>query len=938
MQRVTCKELGAQRALNQGLLKFTGALAVFAGTVVLIGWAFNLNHLTSLLPGLAPMRPHAAIAFLFTGTAFWLLPRADRWARLFVQASALITGTLGAIALGRTTEWVDPGTNFLERASGTTMEAAISIWMPPNTAMSFGLTAIALFLMSKPLRVVWMPLLLAMLGSCVFAFGLIVFTGYAANLAAGIQWWNQTGMAIHTSLLFVAIGLGILSVASQQAGVRWFMGKGLAACFLCGLGLFAGVATGSFRSTQEIVDATRWVRHTHEVMAKIQELWGRIGENQTALHGYLLTGEKAFLFSRTEASVGIHTAFDALVHLTLDNAEQQARLAVLETLLIDGFEADRQRLDSLMEKADGLREKPALGQPDRERSKEIRKMLNEMEREEYALLSEREAHSTAVIHKAFAVLPVGALLSLSLLGSGLFLLNREVARHQDAAAALQQSEGRFRSLVEATTQIVWTSNPEGTVPVLATSKDPGSRGVEQFVPGAFHAIHPEDIENARLTWNLAFESMTPYFAEYRIREPEGDSYGDYAVRAVPVFGADGRLQEWIGACSDISDRKRIERELRFLNVEMEQILQAAGDGIVRLDAAGQIRFINRAATAMFGWSAGELIGESLHEKTHHSKADGTPCQREECAFLTALFDGRFHRGADEYYWKKDGSAMLLDFITTPLFEEQKVSGAVVLFHDTTARKQNEEKIRQLNETLEQRVRERTAQLEAAVKELEAFSYSVSHDLRAPLRAIDGYSRMVLEDYGELLDQEGIRLLEVVRGETRRMGQLIDDLLAFSRISRQPMQSTNVDMNELAHSAFADLMRVEPTHAVQLTLPVLPDVRGERSMLYQVWVNLLSNAIKFTSQIPDARIEVGSRFEAGNQIFHVRDNGAGFDMRYVGKLFGVFQRLHGDGQFEGTGVGLALVQRIIDRHGGRVWAEGKLNEGATFYFSLPVTNS
>ena len=235
---------------------------------------------------------------------------------------------------------------------------------------------------------------------------------------------------------------------------------------------------------------------------------------------------------------------------------------------------------------------------------------------------------------------------------------------------------------------------------------------------------------------------------------------------------------------------------------------------------------------------------------------------------------------------------------------------------------------------EEQLRERTAQLETANKELEAFSYSVSHDLRAPLRAIDGFSRMIIEDYANRLDDEGKRLLNVIRKNTQNMGQLIDDLLAFSRIGRKEIVRDEINMAELAKTVF-DELKPQAKQDTTLKLDGLPSAYGDRALMRQVFVNLLSNSLKFTRSRNEATIEIGCKKEGDKNVYFVRDNGVGFDMMYINKLFGVFQRLHSVDEFEGTGVGLAIVHRIIHRHNGEVRAEGKVGEGAVFYFSIPL---
>ncbi|MCK9150630.1 sensor histidine kinase [Methanobacterium alcaliphilum] len=239
-------------------------------------------------------------------------------------------------------------------------------------------------------------------------------------------------------------------------------------------------------------------------------------------------------------------------------------------------------------------------------------------------------------------------------------------------------------------------------------------------------------------------------------------------------------------------------------------------------------------------------------------------------------------------------------------------------------------LRKLNEEL----KKQTEKLEDANDELEAFAYSVSHDLRVPLRAIDGFSRIMVEDYEDTLDEEGIRLLNIIRDNTRKMGQLIDDILLLSRAGRQEMNINQLDMNSLVENIYGEFSTQTEGRNINFMVEDLPPVFGDRSLMYQVFSNLIGNALKFTSHKDPAEITVGCIEEKNEYVFYVQDNGAGFDMKYINKLFGLFQRLHSPEEFEGTGVGLSIVQRIIKRHNGKVWGEGAVDEGAIIYFSMP----
>ena len=352
-----------------------------------------------------------------------------------------------------------------------------------------------------------------------------------------------------------------------------------------------------------------------------------------------------------------------------------------------------------------------------------------------------------------------------------------------------------------------------------------------------------------------------------------------------------------------------------------------------MDHEGKVAFWNAAAEEMFGYPASEAEGKELHSLIvplrfyeayskgfEQFKSTGTGAVIGKKLELVAL--------------RKDGTEYPIE-VSLAAFKLHEQWNVIGILRDITERKQAEAKIVELNRNLEGRVAERTIQLEAANKELEAFSYSVSHDLRSPLRAIGGFSRILLDDYTDKLDEEGKRLLNVVRENTQRMGQLIDDILKFSRSGRLELSFSEINMEKLAREVFEELQSSVDHNKLQLEIEAIPPSTGDRAMMRQVFVNLLSNAIKFSRFKEPAMIKVGASIKGGEAVYFVQDNGAGFDMQYVDKLFGAFQRLHSTNEFEGTGIGLAIVKRIITRHGGRVWAEGKVNEGATIYFALPT---
>jgi PAS domain S-box-containing protein len=383
------------------------------------------------------------------------------------------------------------------------------------------------------------------------------------------------------------------------------------------------------------------------------------------------------------------------------------------------------------------------------------------------------------------------------------------------------------------------------------------------------------------------------------------------------------------------EQQRAEEMLRESERRLRTVLETVSLVGLMMDRQGNITLCNEYLLALTGWKRDEVMGRNCFE-VFLSPEVRSAISREVSP--DSIGAGEIPAHYLNEIVTRAGERRLVDWNNTIIRDRGgQVAGVACIGADITERKRAEEEVRKLNEELEQRVRERTAQLEAANRELEAFSYSVSHDLRAPLRAIHGYSRILLEDHESALDAEGQRVCSVIADSAREMGRLIDDLLALSRVGRAEMRFSPVDMATLATSVFFELTTPQDRERIEFHVAPLPLAVGDPVLVRQVWVNLISNAVKFSSKRERAVIEVGGERGEGEAVYSIHDNGAGFDPRYTDKLFGVFQRLHSTKEFEGTGVGLAIVQRIVHRHGGRVWAEGEPGKGASFHFTFREGN-
>jgi PAS domain S-box-containing protein len=494
-------------------------------------------------------------------------------------------------------------------------------------------------------------------------------------------------------------------------------------------------------------------------------------------------------------------------------------------------------------------------------------------------------------------------------------VTRELTDQRQADATLRQSEERLRLMVENVKEYALLMlDREGRV----VSWNAGAERIkgyraEEIVGRHFSRFYPpDDAAQGRPEWELERAVREGQFEDegWRIRKDGSRFWANVVIR--PIRDAHGNVVGFAKVTRDLTERRRSEGELRRQKGFVEQLINSSDDGIFAFDQDLRYTLWSQGMARITGLSADEAVGRLVLDVFPFFRDTG-----EDKHFAAAL-EGRMVTAQGGRYRAVGGAPeATFEARYSPLIGPSgEIIGGLAIVRDETARVAAERELARSN------------------AELERFSYSVSHDLRAPLRAIDGFAKALDEDYGATLTGDGQRLLGVIRDNAQRMGLLIDSLLNFSRLGRRPLVTAPVDLTALAQAVVAELRVAEGGAAVEVAVQSLPPTVGDATLLRQVFANLVANAFKFSRHRAHPRVEIGSQRAGAEVAYFVRDNGAGFDMRFVDKLFGVFQRLHHVEEFEGTGVGLALAGRIVERHGGRMWAEGKVNAGATFYFTLP----
>ncbi|HEX5426497.1 MAG TPA: PAS domain S-box protein [Candidatus Acidoferrales bacterium] len=664
--------------------------------------------------------------------------------------------------------------------------------------------------------------------------------------------------------------------------------------------LFALIGVLSYRRILQEDADQGWVEHTHLVLERIDAV------------EFDLTNTESDGHSSPLGAPPLQKDMSELRRLTSDNPKQQQALDQLKTIIDSGALG------------------PALGveQHSSETSKartQATVLFQGMRKEEQALLGHRLESAKLSSRSMRAVLSAGGSLTVILVLVAGFVVERENRKTSQTEAELRGAEERYHLLFDSNPLPAWVYDVQSLAILDVNAEAITHYGYsrEEFLKAKITDIRPaEDV--AAFLKSVAMPVHGPESSGPWRHEKKSGEIIEVEIKSYPLV-FDGKQTRLVVAL-DVTARNKFEAALRLSEERFRLMVSGVKDyAILMLDPSGRVVSWNEGAQRIKGYQADEIIGQ--HFSRFYTDEDiqrGKPARELEIV-------AREGRLEDEgWRVRKDGSRFWANVVITALRDEAgELRGFGKVTRDMTERKKTEEALK----ASEEEMRLRNAQLDAANKELEAFSYSVSHDLRSPLRSIDGFSEALLEDCAGKLDEAQKNHLDRIRAGTKRMGLLIDDLLNLARVARADMRREKINLSEVARSIIADLQKAQPQRQVEFRIEEGLETTGDSRLIRLACENLLGNAWKFTSKCQSAQIEVGRTDNNGSSAYFVRDNGAGFNQAYAGKLFGAFQRLHGMTEFPGTGVGLATVQRIIHRHGGRIWAEGALEKGATFYFTL-----
>ncbi len=722
--------------------------------------------------------------------------------------------------------------------------------------------------------------------------------------------------------------------------------------------IFSLLSYYTYQNSMDQLQFSHLETHSNEVLLNTERLLDNLFEAETSQRGFLITDDSSFLISYLRALDSINYPYNVLRKLTADNLVQQAILNQLDSLIAQRLQSLKETLGLRIAGGFELSRRRVLSLRGSMLMADIKQQIINVQQIEEKLLTDRKENNVRQVAAFnYAYMISSAIIGIILIG--LFLIiYMNLKTLSQVNQSLQKSLNEitdYRTALDASS-IVAITDPKGIIHYVNDQFCTISKHSREELLGQDHKIINSGFhgnEFIRELW-VTISNGKVWIGDIRNKAKDGTIYW-VATTIVPFRNQQGNPYQYMSICTDITSLKVIEAKIQHLNQELEQTVRERTNDLSKANEAlvRNIELLNDMSevATLGGWEI-DLEDMTTHwtdevYRIHELAPNKTHTLEESINYYAPNAQPTIKEAINQAITKGKGWDMELPFITAKeahlwvrvigksAFQDGKAVRVYGTLQDITERKSIQNDIKRLNESLEQKVEERTKQLQLVNQELESFTYSVSHDLRAPLRSINGYAAVLTEEYTAQLDGEGNRLLGIVISNAKRMDQLIDDLLAFSRLGKQPLSKTSVNMDELVKQIADGQVDVKNGHKIELIINPLGYAMADANMLRQVWVNLLSNALKYSNKKERSIIEIGSlKGHSSGKIYFVKDNGVGFDMAYIHKLFGVFQRLHKATEFEGTGVGLALVKRIIDKHEGQIWAEAAIDVGATFYFTLP----
>jgi PAS domain S-box-containing protein len=778
----------------------------------------------------------------------------------------------------------------------------------------------------------WDALLLA--GACT----ILIVVGFHLSPPGPDPWADIFNRSLGVLILWItAVGCLFRKRATEKDG--WSSTLDLSGIgsldrkLLVGSALVASVLTINALVSIEGVRETTTLREStgqaRELLFASETVLATVQDADIRQRGYILTGRDVYLDSYRKAIANLDAHAARLRSLVPADLSQRGQIDNLQALITKQVEELQRTIDRRSQQGLDATLDTVLSDQGRQLTDDIRAAIAILQRDARVVISHGEEQAEATLRRNLITFSLATVLALVLLGLVYMVIQTDLTKRRNTEGVLRASEEKYRALVETTNTGYLIMDPAGTV--LDANQEyirlTGRQTSEQIIGrNVAEWTAPYDIErNIREIKRCTEQGF--------LRNLEID-YIDANGHVIPIEISATVLHTPEGTrilrlCRDISARKRAEEELAELARRNASLVQALGE-IVYDHSITQDRIEWSGNTkAVLGYGPDELgtTQKGWFDRMHPDDVARVRAEFHQTGWAPVFATEYRYRHRDGHYvWIHDRGVVHRDGAGHP-------SRIVGIMGDISERKRAEEEIRLLNTELEQRVVERTSQLETAYKELEAFSYSVSHDLRAPLRTIDGFSLALAEDYAEKLDDTGRDFVARVRAAAQRMGQLIDDLLQLAYVTRTELQKGPVDLTAIAETIVTDLRRLEPSRQVTAMIQHGLVTQGDARLIRVALENLIGNAWKFTGTQATALVEFCRVEHNGASVYCIKDNGVGFDMTYVNKLFGPFQRLHAANEFPGTGVGLATVQRIIRRHGGQIWAEAEVNKGASVYFTL-----